>query len=177
MAYSPAEIERYKWPIQVSKVIDAPPETIWSVISSPGNLEDCHPFCEKNPVDAWQGVGSRDAVQYYNGRVLSRDFVTWIDGVGYDLIIGRIGGRKSYVSWRITEVKGGAGSLSITIYPHALQKIPVTIRWIPYVSYIRPALKSYLESVVLGFDWVIRTGEPVSKDQFGSHSWFSKKDG
>jgi len=36
-------------------------------------------------------------VYYYSGWVLQRDFINWIDGVGYDLTIGRQGGRKSYV--------------------------------------------------------------------------------
>lgn len=175
MAYSPTDLTKFKWPIKVSKVIDASPKRIWSVISSPGNLEDCHPFCESNPVGKWQGVGSRDTIHYYSGWVLQREFVNWIDGVGYDLIIGRAGGRKSYVSWRIKEGQDNRSALTITIYPHALQNVPIAIRWIPHITYIHPSLKKYLESVTLGFDWFITTGKPVSKDQFGSHRWFSRK--
>ncbi len=61
----------------------------------------------------------------------------------------------------------------ITIYPHILQNIPVVIRWIPHIVSIQPALNSYLESVLKGFEWIITTGKPVIKDQFGSHKWFS----
>jgi len=165
--------ERFKWPISVSQKIETSPNNIWSVISSPGNLEDCHPFCDKNPVHKWPGVGSNDTINYYSGWVMHREFITWIDGVGYDLSIGRKRGRKSYVSWRIIEEQKNISTLSITIYPHALQNIPVFVRWIPHIIYIQPSLHSYLKSVIRGFEWFIKTGKPVRKDQFGSHKWFS----
>jgi hypothetical protein len=128
-----------------------------------------------NPVDEWPGVGSRDTINYYSGWVLYRKFFNWIDGVGYDLTIGREGGRNSYVSWRITEEQENVSTLSITIFPHILQNIPVAIRWVPHIISIRPSLHSYLESVVKGFEWFITTGKPVVKNQFGSHRWFSVK--
>jgi len=96
-----------------------------------------------------------------------------MDGVGYDLTIGRKGGRKSYVSWRITEEQDKTGCLRITIYPHALQNIPVAVRWIPHIAMMKPALSSYLDSVLKGFEWFITTGESVRKNQFDSHKWFS----
>ena len=102
------------------------------------------------------------------------DSLAWsVDGVGYDLTVGREGGGKSYVSWRITEAEDDAANLSITIYPYALQKIPLVIRWAPHLAMMRPALHSYLESVLKGFEWFITTGKPVTKNQFGSHKWFS----
>jgi hypothetical protein len=173
MEYSAERIERFKWPVSVSRKIEASPQRIWLAITKPGNLRDCHPFCEKNPVYQWQGVGSKDAIYYFSGWVLHREFVDWIDGIGYDLIIGREGGRKSYVSWRISEEQEDTGTLSITVYPHILQNIPVAIRWIPHVMRVQPALHSYLESVVKGFEWFITTGNPVRRNQFGSHNWFS----
>lgn len=176
MNYSVESMKRYKWPVMVSQKIEVSPDKIWSVISNPRNLEDCHPFCEKNEVYKWSGVGSKDAIHYHSGWVLHRDFVNWIDGVGYDLTIGREGERKSFVSWRITEEQENVGKLHITIYPHIFQNIPIAIRWIPYVAKIQPELRKYLKSVVRGFEWFIITGTPVRKDQFGSHSWFSSKD-
>lgn len=173
MEYSTDWKARFKWPISVSQKIEASPQKIWSAISSPGNLEDCHPFCKQNPVSNWPGPGSIDTIYYYSGWVMDREFINWIDGVGYDLSIGRIGGRKSYVSWRIIEAQNNIGTLSITIYPHALQNIPIPFRWIPYIGYIQPSLRSYLKSVTRGFEWFIKTGKPVRKNQFGSHRWFS----
>ena len=173
--YSVEEINRFKWPIRVTRSIAAPPQKVWEVISNPGNLDDCHPFCHKNPVDQWPEVGSKDTIHYYSGWVLHREFLTWIDGVGYDLIIGRADGRQSYVSWRITKEQENESKLSITLYPHALQKLPVIIRWLPHITIIRPTMQSYLESVVKGFDHFITTGKPVKENHFGSHPWFSRK--
>lgn len=174
MIYSAEVIEKFKWPVSVSQKIDVPPESIWAVIAKPGNLKDCHPFCEDNPVIEWPGVGSKDTIRYFSGWILQREFVNWLEGTGYDLTIGREGGRKSWVSWRIRNEEDGTGTLTITIYTHFLQNIPAVIRWLPYIFYVQPALHSYLESVVKGFEWFITTGKPVRKNQFGSHKWFSR---
>lgn len=173
MAYSPEKLEMFSWPIAVSRNIAASAEEIWSAISIPGNLEDCHPFCEKNPVSEWPGVGSRDTINYYSGWVLHREFKNWIEGSGYDLVIGRKGGRKSYVSWRIFQEPENGNALKITISPYVLPNTPRPVRWLAHRFYIQPMLRSYLESVVKGFEWFITTGKPVVKDQFGSHKWFS----
>ena len=136
----------FKWPVSATRHIEAPAEKIWAVISSPGNLAHCHPFCESNPVEKWPGKGSLDSVFYFSGWVYHRRFTRWIDGVGYDLQIGRKKGRQSQVSWRIHKKTDSAGDLTITVY---------------------------LISVVKGFDWYITTGQPVKRNQFGSHKWFS----
>jgi hypothetical protein len=176
LEYTTETIDAFKWPIAASRTIEASSDEVWSVISSPGNLEDCHPFCESNPVDQWPGVGSRDTIHYYSGWVLQREFSNWIDGVGYDLVIGREGGRKTFVSWRIGTEEEGLSRLTITLYPQILQNIPVVVRWIPHVVYIRPMLQTYLDSVVKGFEWFITSGKAVKKNQFGSHPWFSTED-
>ena len=173
MEYTAERLEKFKWPVSVSQKIYVSPKLIWDEITKPGNLEDFHPYCKKNPVSEWPGVGSRDEVHYYSGWVLIREFVNWIDGVGYDLLIGREGGRKSFVCWRITEEGKGIATLRITIFPYNLQHIPVVIRWIPHIFMIQPGLNSYLDSVLKGFEWFITTGKPVKKDQFGRHKWFS----
>ena len=139
----------------------------------PGNLELCHPFCARNPVQVWPGSDSQDQVHYLSGWIYERHFRQWIDGVGYDLEIGRSGGRKSSVSWRIFPIDDRSCTLKITVYPHALQNLPVVIRWLPYKLRLRPMLKKYLESVVKGFEWYVTRGEPVPRDQFGKHPWFS----
>ena len=173
MTISAETIEKFKWPVSVSQKVKATPNDIWEAIIKPGNLKDFHPFCEKNPIHQWPGIGAKDGVHYYSGWVLEREFTNWIDGVGYDLLIGREGGRQSYVSWRITEEENGMGQLKITLYPHALQKIPLPLRWIPHLTTIQPAMHSYLDSVLKGFAWFIETGKPVRKNQFGPHKWFS----
>jgi hypothetical protein len=114
-----------------------------------------------------------DEVHYQSGWVYERRFFRWHDGVGYDLEIGRRGGGTSIVSWRITPVDPDSCVLSITVYPQNLQNWPTVLRWIPYMLRLRPLLKQYLESVVKGFEWYVVRGEPVPRNQFGRHPWFS----
>lgn len=163
----------FKWPIAVEKVIAAPAATVWEAISMPGNLESCHPFCKRNPVQVWPGPNSRDEVHYLSGWIYERQFRRWIDGVGYDLEIGRRSGGKSFVLWRIRPVDDNRCTLRIKVYPDVLQDLPVVIRWIPYRLRLRPLLQRYLESVVSGFEWYVIRGEPVPRDAFGKHPWFS----
>jgi hypothetical protein len=163
----------FKWPVAVAQPINASVGEVWNAISMPGNLKLCHPFCEKNLVEVWPGEGSRDEFHYLSGWVFERRFCRWIEGVGYDLEIGRRGGRTSFVSWRIMPVDSQSSILRIVAYPHALQNVPVALRWLPHILSIRPRLKSYLSSVTRGFEWYVARGEPVPRNQFGSHPWFS----
>jgi hypothetical protein len=168
-------IRGFRWPVSAEQVIAAPADVVWEVISRPGNLEDCHPFCASNPVHSWPGVGSRDEVHYLSGWMYERTIRDWIDSVGYDLEIGRPGGSKSFVSWRITPLDDQRSSLRITVCSHALQNYSTIARWVPHVFWMRPRLRTYLESVVRGFEWYICRGEPVPRDAFGSHPWFSAR--
>jgi hypothetical protein len=165
----------FRWPVAVAAPIAAPAEKVWEAISLPGNLELCHPFCAKNPVDVWPGEASRDEIHYLSGWVFERRFCRWIDGVGYDLEIGARGGRMSFVSWRILPKARGESTLRIAVYPHVLQQVPVVIRWLPHRLRLRPMLTKYLSSVVRGFEWYVTRGEAVPRDQFGSHPWFSAR--
>ena len=148
---------------------------LWDVISQPGNLENCHPFCAANPVLKWPGRDSCDEVHYLNGWVFERHFTEWQEGIGYDLEIGRRGGGKSRVFWRITPIGDQKCMLRITVCPHGLQKIPAVVRWIPHLVWLRPKLRQYLESVIKGFEWYIVRNEPVPRNAFGSHPWFSAR--
>lgn len=153
--------------------MSAPAQRVWDAISAPGNLELAHPFCSKNPVHVWPGPGSRDEVHYLSGWIYERRFQHWIEGIGYDLEIGRSGGGTSSVSWRITPIDETSCALRITVRSHAMQNIPAIFRWLPHVVWFRPKLKFYLESVIGGFDWYLRHGKPVPRDHFGRHPWFS----
>jgi len=163
----------FKWPVAVVRRIAAPAEKVWDAISMPGNLESCHPFCAENPVEVWPGSEARDQVKYLNGLVYERRFCRWIEGIGYDLHIGRRGGKSSFVSWRMQPSDLEHTSLRISVYPWVFQNLPVTIRWIPYFMRIRPLLRMYLASVIKGFEWYVTRNEPVPRKQFGSHPWFS----
>jgi len=163
----------YRWPVVVTQSIAAPTGDVWGAISMPSNLESCHPFCARNPVQRWPGEGSLDEVHYLNGRIFERRFCRWIDGIGYDLEIGRRGGRSSFVVWRVLARAGQHCALRIVVYPHALKEAPVSIQWLTHMLYVRPLLKKYLSSVTRGFEWYVTCGEPVPRNQFGAHPWFS----
>lgn len=163
----------FKWPVDATITVAAPANELWKVISMPGNLEYCHPFCKSNPVLNWPGHGSRDEVHYLNGLIYERRFCDWIDGVGYDLNIGRRDGPRSFVSWRIAAENGDRSSLRIVVYPYVLQQLPVFARWAPHLLRVRPMLRRYLSSVVKGFEWFMTHGEAVPRNQWGSHPWFS----
>lgn len=164
--------ERNRRPIAVTREISSPAADVWAAISEPGNLETSHPFCERNPVFEWPGPESRDEVHYLNGRVFERRFNGWIDGVGYDLTIVENGRDTAAVSWRIDPVSSDTASLTISVRPRPLDHVPIPIRWIVSMR-VRSALRTYLSSVVRGFEWFVTRGEPVVRDQFGRHPWFS----
>ena len=163
----------FKWPVTVEQVIAAPAHEVWNVISRPGSLEMCHPFCARNPVRLWSGADSRDEVHYLSGWVYERRFHQWLEGTGYDLEILKCGDALASVSWRISPIDEQICKLRITIYPYVLQKYPVVVRWLPHSLRLRPMLSTYLESVLKGFEWYITRSEPVPRNQFGKHPWFS----
>ena len=163
----------FKWPVVMAHSIPAPASEVWDAISMPGNLELCHPFCAKNPVLAWPGEGAIDEIHYLSGWVVQRRFCRWIESVGYDLEIGKKDGPSSFVSWRIQASGEKESVLRIAVYPWALQNVPAAIRWLPHALRLKPLLGQYLSSVVRGFEWYIVRKEPVPRNQFGSHKWFS----
>ena len=55
-----------------------------------------------------------------------------------------------------------------------VQGVPVAIRWLPHLIRVHPMLKAYLSSVVQEFEWYAKRGEPVPRNQFGSHPWLSE---
>ena len=155
--------EELDYSITRSQALPTTTDGVWQVISTPGILAECHPFCSQNLVEKWPGVGSKDKIYYYSGLVLEREFTTWIDGVGYDLKARTEEGLRYRVSWRITPEEDLQSSLSITIKPHSEERVE---------QYAR-LLGRYLEQVLQGIEYYIRSGNPVSRNQFGSHRLFS----
>lgn len=153
--------------------IGAPTEQVWELISAPGHLEECHPFCSSNQVEAWPGVGARDHLEYYNGRRIVRRFVGWEEGSGYDIEITDANGPLADVSWRISEQDNGS-SLTIAITPRMSPRLPPPIRWVVVRTVVIPMLTRYLRSVLRGIEWRVTTGRPVKRNQFGRHRWFSR---
>ena len=148
-------------------------EDIWKVISSHGNLNFFHPFCHKNKVIEGDKISiKKDILIYLNGVVFEREFYQWDEMNGYELMIGKKNGKKSLVKWYILK-NSNELKLKITVYPYRSSKILNSIYPIIFYIYIKPMLKSYLGSVLKGIKWYIEQKVPVSKNQFGRHSWFT----
>ena len=164
----------FRWPISANVQIAAPVDTVWRIIASPDSLIAAHPFLADNPIEAWPGANSRDEVRYLSGVIYERRFRGWQDGEGFDLEIFHKGERSAWVSWRIVPTDADRTNLSITVYPLAMQHLPAVVRRLPHLFVLRPRLRAYLESVVRGYEWYITKGEPVPRNQFGAHPWYSK---
>ena len=158
---------RFGQTIPCSQVVPASADRVWQAISEPGNLENFHPFCERNPVEVWPGEGSRDKIYYYNGLVLEREFVSWMDGQGYDLMASAESGMQFKVAWRIIPVEDEISELEITIQ-QVIQGQPDK-----KVMQFNRLLAKYLQQVLQGFEFYMRTGERVVRNQFGAHHLFS----
>ncbi|KOP24608.1 hypothetical protein AMR41_19650 [Hapalosiphon sp. MRB220] len=160
--------------ISLSRQISAPREKVWEAISKPGNLSYCHPFCEKNSVEKWPGIGSEDTVYFYSGKVATRYFTKWIEGVGYDLNLSiQSINVQVNVIFRISSIEENYESLlNISIIINILPTTLETSRS-GYLHFIRRSLENYLDSVLKGYEYYITTGQAVKRNQFGSHPIFS----
>lgn len=149
-------------------------DTVWSVLREKEHLNLFHPFCKKNNAQLWNDEIKKDSLEYLNGIILQREFSEWNEGVGFKLNIGTKNGKKSKVIW---ELKGDKTSnLRITVYPHIYGDKNIIMYLFAYLIFIRPGLKKYLKSVLLGLEWYLKNQKPVSNNQFGSHKWFSVVD-
>ena len=111
-------------PISATQAFDCSTDEFWTLISAPGNLNDAHPFCERNEPLVWDGETHRDRLVYLNGRTYVREFQTWNPGEGYTLLIGEEDGPQSYVVWTIEATSAGGSQLTITVHPYLLANLP-----------------------------------------------------
>ena len=147
---------------------------VWSILSKKEHLNLFHPFCKKNIAYSWNKKSREDSLEYLNGVKLHRNFFEWNEGSGFKLIIGRKDGKKSKVIW---EVKGDKNTkVKITVYPHILSGVNKLFYLFAYIFVIRPGLKKYLKSVLLGLEWYLKNQRPIPNNHFGSHKWFSLAD-
>jgi len=158
--------------VSYEKKISSSKKELWDLISSPEHLNLVHPFCKSNESIHWDKKKSKDVLVYLNGMVYFRDFTSWEDENGYELMIGRKRGKKSRVVWKIKSDDKSV-SLKITVYPYLLSSWPRVMSLIPYKLIISPLLKSYLKSVISGINYYLINQKPVEKNHFGKHIWFS----
>ena len=142
-------------------------------ISSESNLDLYHPFCKKNDIIDWKKDNHHDRLEYLNGVVLERKFISWIEEKGYDLNIGTKDGRKSHVSWRIEDISENKSALSIEVHPWIVNQGSRIVQFLPFQLFVKPQLKSYLKSVLGGLKWYAENNKPTPRNHFGVHRWFS----
>ena len=158
----------------VRREIDAPAAQVWELISTPGHLTMCHPFCESNDVEQWPGVGARDRIQYFSGLELHREFTHWDEGSGYQLEIGTSGSRTARVLWVLTGLDGDRCALSISVIPYLKSEMSETRKRAYEQLAFGRSIERYLQSVVQGIDHCVTTGEKVQPNQFGKHPVYSE---
>ena len=96
-----------------------------------------------------------------------REFITWIEGTGYDLTATSDNGMQFKVTWRITPAENNNSSLTLTIRQVLEQGSERRMQ-----QYSR-LLEKYLKQVGQGFEYYLLTGKRVGRNQFGSHRLFS----
>lgn len=159
--------------VRVSHIIEVDSESVWQVISQPGQLPRYHPFCKETTVLKWPGVGAKDTVSYYSGVHYERDFVTWLEGVGFDIEVGPPSRKTARVEWRITEQGERQSELAITVIPYLKADLSTPRKRAYQQRLFGDTIAQYLYSVVRGVGHMATTGEAVQKNQFGSHPLYS----
>jgi uncharacterized protein YndB with AHSA1/START domain len=160
-------------PLPLSRAIAAPAADVWKVISTPGQLHKYHPYCKANEVVRWPGPGSRDGVTYHSGFYMQRDFMSWFEGIGYDLQIGPPPRKSSWISWRIRPTGEGTSELSIQVTPILESHLPAATRQAYEVTFFGKVIETYLDHLLRGAEHFVLTGDPVQPRQFGAHSIYS----
>ena len=160
-------------PLTATVGIDVPAGEVWAVIAEPGGLAHYHPFCAATEVERWPGTGSRDSITYYSGIRYQRNFVSWQEGVGYDIELGDPPGQTAQVRWRIEPTSRRACSLSIEVVPLLKPGLSDEKKRVYQERLFGEVLQHYLECVVAGVKFFATTGKAVSRDQFGRNPLYS----
>lgn len=160
-------------PISKSIGLSFPRRDVFAVLAKPNHLELFHPFCKKNETISWDRESRSDQIEYLNGTVLNRQFLSWIPNEGFDLLIGKSRARRSLVRWRLSEKSQNESEISISVHPYIYEHWSSWKTQILHYFWIRRRLRSYLGSVLGGLDYFLRFGKDTPKNFQGSHPWFS----
>ena len=155
--------------------IDVSAEEVWKVVAEPGSLAHYHPFCAATEVERWPGTGSRDSITYYSGIRYQRNFVSWHEGVGYDIELGDPPNQTARVRWRIEPTSRRTCCLSIEVIPLLKSDLRDEKKRAYQDRLFGDGLQHYLECVVAGVRFFATTGTAVTKDQFGPNPLYSDK--
>ncbi|MEM7673503.1 MAG: hypothetical protein AAF212_09200 [Verrucomicrobiota bacterium] len=168
-----------KWKIPSVILINADASAVWDLISSPGFLKKVHPFLKDNICEEWSGVGSSDIVHYQSGRKLKRTITAWIEGEGLNIqavpLIEDGSGSKATIEieWRIKPLGENHSELSTSLYPHRMKGRSGLKAHLFFHLKMKPMWVKYWKTLLKGVKHHIETGETVTENQFGAHSFFS----
>jgi hypothetical protein len=150
-------------------ILNQNPDIVWEIISSKNALELFHPYCLKNDAIDYK---KKDKLVYLNGLIYIREFSVWKPNKGFELSIGKKGGKKSKVIWEIKILDRGC-EVKISVFPYSSSKISKYFHPIVNIIIVKPKLRKYLQSVLTGLKFYLDTNVKVKKNQFGKHAWFS----
>ena len=63
--------------ITKSIVLNTNQKRVWELISTPGHLNQVHPFCQSNKAINWDIDHHQDELIYLNGMHYIRSFLNW----------------------------------------------------------------------------------------------------
>lgn len=159
--------------VNSTEIIQVPAAKLWEGVTAEGHLAVAHPYVEVHTHDGPMGSGAKDRIVYLNGLTFDRQFTDWREGEGYTLLIGRPQGRsRSRVEWHIESLGPTKSSLSITVHPDLLRRMPSWLRWAAFQWKVKPLLKAYLDAVTGGIAHWLETGTPVRREDHPDHPWF-----
>jgi len=159
--------------VNSTEIIPVSAAKLWEGVTAEGHLAVAPPYGEAHTHDGPMGLGAKDRIVYLNGLTFDRHFTAWREGEGYTLLIGRPEGRsRSRVEWHIESIGPDQSTLSITVYPDLLHRMPRWLRWVAFQWKVRPLLKAYLEAVTGGIAHWLQTGTPVCRTDHPDHPWF-----
>ena len=160
-------------PLKSTAEIDLSADEVWAVVAEPGSLAHYHPFCAATEVERWPGTGSRDSITYYSGIRYQRNFVSWQEGVGYDIELGDPPNQTARVLWRIEPTSPRTCRFSIEVIPLLKADLSDEKKRAYQERLFGEVLRHYLGCVVAGVKFFATTGNAVTKDQFGRNPLYS----
>ena len=159
--------------VNSTEIIQVPAAKLWEGVTAEGHLAVAHPYVEVHTHDGPMGSGAKHRIVYLNGLTFDRQFTDWREGEGYTLLIGRPQGRsRSRVEWHIESLGPTQSSLSITVHPDLLHRMPSWLRWVAFQWKVKPLLKAYLDAVTGGIAHWLETGTSVRREDHPDHPWF-----
>ena len=158
--------------VSCTQPIQVPATALWEAITSDHHLEACLPYIKGLTKNAKE-QGISDVITYLNDVTFTRASTAWFEGTGYDLLVGKDLEPKNEVQWRIERVNSTSCTLTISVTPSAVEKLPRIVRRIALALFVRRQLALYLEAVTSGIKSWMESGSPIDKSAFRKHTWFS----